>query len=1093
MKLNVLKKIAILFGGIIIAINFSSIKVLASNINAYLNFNNITTNHGLSQGTVEDIYQDSDGYMWFATNDGLNRYDGEDFKILKGDPSDKQTLWPGLVNGIVEDKDGYLWVGTSSGLNKIDRKTLGVERIESGKGDNLKISNHNIWSIFKDSNETIWIGTEDGLNEYNYETKQFKKYMYDKDKRDSSKTLGITSIIEDEGGNILVGTVKGLRIVDRKEGMLKKTSIKNSDVLEDEYIKDIFMDSQKNIWFGTIKKGVKFYNNSKKQIESINLNELDKLHITSINEDLEKNIWIGSTQGLMRYSKKENKVVEYVNKMYNSQSLVNNLVLHIFRDKSGLMWIGTYNGISIINPEQKFINYQKESGELNTLSGSSISGIYEDNNRNLWIGTNANGLNMLNRETGKYTHFKYDQSNPNSIPTNTIWQVTGDDKGFIWVATQAGLVKINSETKDIKVYNHVNEENSLVNDDVREVFIDDKGFIWIGTRHGIDIFDPQTEKFTNLDHLILNSGVEELFVRRIFQDSVGDYWLAVGWNSGVVKLDTKNNKIINYKYDLGKKNSLSDNLVMNIKEDLNGDIWIATSNGINKLNKVTGEIVIYKEKQGLVNNYVYGILIDEKNNIWFSTNGGISKFDTKKKEFENYTFGDGLQSNEFNVTSEFKSKSGEMFFGGVNGISSFMPNQMNQNSVNLLPVIIKKFSVYNNENITYSDKINLKYNENSFTVDFVLPDYRDSNSIIYEYTLAGFDNEWRYSGTNKHAIYTNIPSGNYTFKVRARLKGGILSEVKSFNINIEKPWYLSTPAIFIYITIIILVIVIVINYVKILDSLIKQKTIQLHSELIAKDSLIEEKQKLYEEKEKLYKDLLKYEKFRNTYLVNLSHELRTPLNIVLSSEHLISSLNKEEKGISRENLDKYMKIIKANSKTLLQVINDLIDSSKIKSGAYKIKTDEFDIVSIVEDTALSMKTYIEESGLELIIDPDIEEKMIECDKVEIERCIINLVSNAIKFNTEGGTIFVGVKDLDDSVEIIVKDSGIGISEEYQSIIFDRFTQIETGVSSKHFSSGIGLNLVKDLVELHNGTIRIVSKLGEGSEFIIKLPVKINLK
>lgn len=1082
---NIFKTIMVII--LLFTIKDVDIRVNAKN-NSNYNFTNITTNDGLSQGSVEDIFQDSNGILWFATNDGLNRYDGYEFKVLKGDLGDKNTLWPGLVNSIMEDKDGYLWVGTSGGLSKIDRKNLSVERIGVDKDDANKISDHNIHSIFLDSKKNIWVGTEDGLNAYDYNTKTFEKYLYDKKNIEQFNSVGIMSIAENADNEIIVGTKSGVRIVDKNFKGFKNINSDDKSTINNATINTIYKDKNNDLWIGTLNDGILKLNYETKAVEIIKFdNETENVVAKSMVEDFNGNIWIGTTQGLIKYS--EDSIVKYLNRANDVKSLVNDFVLKVYKDKTGLIWIGTYNGISRINTDQKFINYQKIPGELNSLSGESVSGIYEDAQGNLWIGTSNDGLNMLNRKTDTFIHYKNDPNDENTIASDRIRQVTGDLDGNIWIGTSEGLTKIDAKTKKLKTYKYTQGKNSLANNDVRELFVDDNGLIWIGTRHGLDIFDTKTEEFINLNHIFTNNGIEELFVRKIFKDKDDNYWLAVGWKSGLVKIDVKNKKFIKYRYKEGDKSSLSDDIVMSINQGFDGAIWIGTSNGLNCLDQATGEIKIYKEKDGLANSYIYGILLDEQGNLWMSTNGGISKFNVVSKSFENYAYSDGLQGNEFNVISYFKSITGEMFFGGVNGVSSFRPSQLEAKNKMMFPVRISGLFVYNNPDIMYDDVIDLKSEENNFIIDFFVPDFREPDNIKYEYMLEGFDTIWINSDNKRSARYTNIPPGEYVFNVRARLKNGQLSDVNSFNINISKPWYISNIAIVIYIIIVILIILIAINYLKILDGLIRQKTIQLHSEILTKDQLMKDKERLYEEKEKLYEEVIRYEKFRNTYLVNLSHELRTPLNVILSSEQLISSLNKSKNGVEKDNLNKYMKIIKRNSINLLEVINDLIDSSRIKSGAYNIKYSKADIVYLVEEIALSLKSYVEHNGIDLIIDPDIEEKIIDCDKVEIERCIINLISNAVKFSkSEGGTIFINIKEFESEVWIIVRDTGIGISEEHQNIIFDRFTQIETGISSKHFSSGIGLTLVKDIVDLHKGSISLKSELGVGSEFVIKLPI-----
>lgn len=1056
---------------------FFSIRANAVEENKYLKFTNITVKDGLSQGSVFAILRDSDGYMWFGTNDGLNRFNGYEYEVIKSEDKDNNTIFPGIIGSIVEDKDGYLWIGTSSGLSKLDRNTLKAERIGADKNDPYKTSGNHIWDIYIDSSRTMWVGTENGLNEYNPKDKKFKKYFSEKDNENTLSDNFVTSIMEGSNGDIWIATSKGLNILNKNTGKITRVL---DNKLPSKNILKLYRDMNNNMWITTQDKGVYKYNLKTKEFD--NLDEINKKYafekyaINSMYEDFNNNMWLGSKGGLIKYNIKDKCVNFYMNKPYDPESLVNNSVQSVYRDSDGLMWIGTYNGISMLNPNPEFTHYKSQPGEKNTLSGNSIGGIYEDEDGILWIGTSNDGLNKFDRKNDKITHYKFDRNNPNSIPSNTIFQVTGDNNGNIWIATKEGLSKLNKKTGEIKTYRHESGKNSLVYNDVKEVYFDKNGLLWIGTRQGLDVFDPKTEKFTNLNYLFDKAGVCENYVRRIFQDSKGNYWIATGWNGGILKLDVEKKKAINYTSIENNPNSLSNNAIKGINEDKEGNMWFSTSVGLNKFNPETGEFVVFTEKDGLANNYVYGVLIDDNDNIWVSTNGGISKYDKLKKRFENYNVLDGLQGNEFNGTAEFKSKDGEMFFGGVNGVTAFYPKDIYTKPLSNPNIKISKFKVYNNKDIDLKgDSIELKHNENAFSFEFFLPDYKSMGSGNFEYKLEGFDKDWIYLGKRNYVSYTNIPPGKYTFKVRARDKNGEVTDVKQVKIKINKPWYNSTFAYLVYLFLILLIIYFIVNYVKILNSLVKQRTEELNKELL--------------ENEKMYNKLLKYEKFRNTYLVNLSHELRTPLNVILSSEQLISSLNNTENGINRKDLSKYMKIIKKNSNTLLKVINDLIDSSKISSGAYKLNIGEEDIVYLVEEVALSMKSYIESNGLELIVDPEIEEKVIECDKTNIERCVINLISNAVKFTNAGGTIFVGIEDNGDTINIIVKDTGVGIPKDHQDIIFDRFAQVETQVSSKHCSSGIGLTLVKNLVELHKGKITLKSEVGKGSEFIITLPVK----
>ncbi|MEG1002016.1 MAG: two-component regulator propeller domain-containing protein [Clostridium sp.] len=1067
----------------IIISNINIVKADAKESDKYLKFTNLTVKEGLSQGSVYSILKDKDGYMWFGTNDGLNRFDGYNYTVIKSSDKDVTTLHPGIIGSIVEDNYGYLWIGTSSGLSRLNKKTLKVERIDADVNDPKKTSSKHIWDLYIDSSGNLWVGTENGLNKYDFKTGEFKKYFSEENNLNTISGNYITSIMEGKKGEIWLGTKEGVSILDEKTDKVTRVSNKVDKSLPSDNIIKLYKDSKDNMWVSTQEKGVVKYDlNTEKADLLKNVNKLygsEKFAINSMYEDEYENVWLGSKGGLIKYSLVNGEIDSFQNKPYDPESLVNNSIQSVYRDDDGLMWIGTYSGISIVDPGQKFTHYKRDLGSKNTLSSNSIGGIYEDDEGILWIGTTNDGLNKFNRSTGEITQFKFDPNEPNSIPSNTIFQVIGDKKGNIWVATKEGIAKINKENGKIKVFKHEDGKNSLSNNDVKELFIDNKGLMWIGTREGLEVFNMEKEEFTNLNYILTKNNIEETYIRRIFQDSKNNYWIATGWNGGLIKLDVNKNEVINYKSEDKGKTSISNNAIKGINEDSEGNIWLTTSVGLNKLDVKTGEFKVFTEEDGLANNYVYGVLIDEHDNIWVSTNGGLSKYDKKTNRFENFTYVDGIQSNEFNGTSEYKSKSGEMFFGGVNGITAFYPKNIYREEGANPKVTISDFKVYNNNDIRLNGDLELKHNENTFSFEFFLPDYRKLGDVSYEYMLEGLDENWIFSGERNYVNYTNIKPGNYTFKVRSRNRNGKISDSTEVKIKVKKAWYNSTLAYIIYIILLLSTGYFILNYVKILNGLVRQRTNELNRELV--------------EKEAIYNELLKHEKFRNTYLVNLSHELRTPLNVILSSEQLIGSLNKNESGIEKKDLSKYMSIIKKNSKTLLKVINDLIDNSRIQAGAYTLKIEETDIVYLVEEITLSMKSYIESNKIDLIIDPEIEEKLIECDKTNIERCVINLVSNAVKFTKEHGTIFVGIEEHGDFIDIIVRDSGVGIPKEQQDIIFDRFAKLEAQVSSKHCSSGIGLTLVKNLVELHNGKISLVSEVNKGSEFRITLPIKHNKK
>nr|WP_243281408.1 ATP-binding protein [Clostridium sp. D53t1_180928_C8] len=551
-------------------------------------------------------------------------------------------------------------------------------------------------------------------------------------------------------------------------------------------------------------------------------------------------------------------------------------------------------------------------------------------------------------------------------------------------------------------------------------------------------------------------------------------WFGLGNEGGVVKYNKKTGEIKNYLVNDEDVNSLSFNNIRSIAEDSKGNIWIGTQSGLNKLNKETEEFTVYTYSEGLSNDFIYGVVVDSNDNIWVSTNYGISMYDQKNDKFIRYYESDGLASNEYNGFSYHRNKEGNIYFGGVSGLTEFNPVDI-QLKMNTSNVIVDSIKTSAGIEIKVHDNIVLDYDSRELYIKFFIPDYKNINQMQYAYKLEGMDSEWTFAGNENYARYANLSPGKYKMLVAGRNYNGVWSDVSEVKIKVKNSIWKSPIAYIIYIIIISSIIYIYYNQVKILDALVIQRTQELNNKLI--------------ENKKLYKRLIELEKCKNNYFVNLSHELRTPLNVILSIEQLISSLNKSKTAISNEKLQTYMNTLKGNSKRLLNLINNIIDTSKIDSGFYRIDKEEVNIVELVEDTSLSMVEFAQVKGIELIVDPEIEELFINCDKLDIERCIINLIGNAIKFTEAGGTISVSVNKLDEKVKIGVKDTGVGIDKKYHNSIFDRFVQVYNEVSEEFGGSGLGLTLTKNLITLHGGDISVISEKGKGSEFIIMLPIQ----
>ena len=691
----------------------------------------------------------------------------------------------------------------------------------------------------------------------------------------------------------------------------------------------------------------------------------------------------------------------------------------------------------------------------------AVSGIYEDDDGLLWIGTSSSGVNILNKDRDVIECL----TTANGLSNNRITDITGAGD-YIFIATYNGLNVVNKISGEIEIYD---EEDGLASNIVKKLFYDELGYLYIGSTAGLDALDLNGRSVIKLNYILDEIGMNNKIISAIYKDSKRNFWLGTFVDNGLIKIDADTGIINVFKNKENDSLSLSDNTIRCIGENSKGEIWIGTSFGLNKYNEKDDTFTSYTTKDGLANDTIYGILFDDKDNPWVSTNLGIAKINIDTDVINNLNITDGLQSNEFNGNSYFKTKKGEFIFGGINGFNLFIPDEVVIKSSNL-NIVFDDFKV-NGKSIESIDNKVFKPSEKNIRVGFFLPDYKSMKNIKYYYTLDENEEKWIPLPGN-YVDLANLSSGDYELRIKSRGANGSFSDVKSVKFRILPAFWKSKQAILIYILIAILIFIYSRYKIKKLDEIVMKRTKQLSDEM--------------EKNTELLNKVIELEIKKNNYFVNLSHELRTPLNVIYSTQQLIIELNKN--GILKEKLDYYMDVIARNSKRLLKMINDIIDTSKIESGCYHLNITETDIVYLVEESVLSLKDYIEGKGVTLIVDPEMEEKTINCDNDAIERCIINLVSNAAKFTEAGDSITVRIIEEKSQVKIEVIDTGIGIAEEYHETIFNRFNQIVDSNSEKNGGSGLGLTITRQIIELHNGKIYVESKPGNGSKFTIILPI-----
>lgn len=774
--------------------------------NDNIQFEHITTNQGLSQSCILHILQDSQGFMWFGTQDGLNKYDGYNFTVYKYDELDSHSLSDNFIASIYEDKSGTVWVGTDSGgLNKFDRKTEQFTNYTYDPDDPNSLGNNRVLSIYEDKLGRLWIGTGGGgLNKFDRETEQFTRYTHNSDDPSSLGSDTVFSIYEDKSGTLWIGTSGGgLNKLDGETGQFTHYTHDpaNPNSLSNDIVLAIYEDYSSNLWIGTNGGGLNKFDRETGGFihythDPANPNSLSHNTVSSIAEDQFGNFWLGTSSwygnsygtALDIFNPETGQFTHYKHDPANPNSLNDNLVPYIFRDRSGIMWIGTgFSGIDKFDSnKRKFRHYIHEPTNSNSLSNNHVISLYEDQSGMVWIGTSGGGLDKFDRETGRFTHHTHDPGNPNSLSDNTVWSVYEDHLGTLWIGTLSrGLDKFDRETGQFTHYTHdPNNPNSLSDNSVTSIYEDRFGTLWIGTfSGGLNKFERETGQFTQYTHDQNNpNSLSDNNVWSIYEDRYGTLWTGSYGGGGLNKFNRETGQFTRYRHDRDDPHSLSNDKVMSIYEDQSGTLWITTyGGGLNKFDREKEQFIHYTQKDGLPSTSLVGILGDDEGNLWVSTNKGLSKFNPRNETFRNYDVGDGLQGNEFDgIKAYFKSQTGEMFFGGLNGFNAFYPDQVKDNP-HIPRIVLTDFKKINESvkldtAISEIQVIKLSYKDNFFELEFAALDYTNPHKNQYAYKLEGFDKDWIYSGTRRYASYTNLDGGTYIFRVKGSNNDGVWNE-----------------------------------------------------------------------------------------------------------------------------------------------------------------------------------------------------------------------------------------------------------------------------------------------------------------------------
>lgn len=838
-------------------------------------FINYSINEGLSQSEVLCILQDRDGFLWFGTKDGLNKFDGYKFTVYRTDVHDTNSVSNVNINCIYEDKDGILWVGTIFGLNSFDKVNCRFTHYFHNPKNYNSISDNHITSISEDNHGNLWVGTLKGLNKLNKRKHIVTRYLVKRNYKNSISDNSITIVFKDSKGIIWAGTKYGLNKITAQTGIIETylNEKGNPGSISDNSILSIGQDSIGDIWVGT-EHGICRYNQQSNNFFRLGQeNRLFSDKILFIFSDTEYYLWVQLNKNLIvKYDVKKNTCTNY--EMPDQQ------VISFFVDKTRNLWVSTFNnGIYKHDLNRKlFRNY---------LPGHNIWTIYEDSEKNVWLGSSDNGLIKFHTADGSYKYYSHDPDNVNSISGNDVRSIKEDAAGNLWIGTFSGLNLFDKKKGSFtRFVNDPSNRNSLSNNTIRTIHIDGSGQVWLATRGGgIDVFDPKQKIFRHLKNLTSNQysfNCKDAYYLTLSPDS--SVWIGT-YGEGLCKIDLKENRSFLFRKE--QKNSISDNEVLYITNDLKNNLWVGTACGLNKIEPGKSGYIYkirnFTEKDGLPNNMIYSIVNDRKDFLWLATNNGICKFreDSNSVSVKSYNVDDGLQSNEFNACACFMNDDGQIFMGGINGFTVFHPDSITDNII-LPKVAITDFLIFNKNveiwnpvmdtgikpdpghvvefqkkyyitsDISSLKEITLSYKESIITFNFAALHYSVPERNKYAYILEGFESDWNFVGTKRTVTYTNLPPGRYVFKVKASNCDNVWNNNPTCLKLIVTPPFWQTwwfRLLLVVVTISVIVIIIRFRFRKLMsDKLILQKTVdERTSEVITqKEEIMKQRDKLQE-------------------------------------------------------------------------------------------------------------------------------------------------------------------------------------------------------------------------------------------------------